>query len=389
MGHWIGWDNRIMWFNIVLGLIIFCIVKVERIKLKYNKQNVLSYLFLISAYLFLNGISLTTVLFYCLPLFSILLLNNDDRINCFHFIYKWFALLMIPSIIAYLMYRIGGLPSVGRIMVSSTDVTHPLWYLLRDNHLVLVTFVLRIEEDTSRFCSMFIEPGHLAMISAFLLYAGGFNFSKKTTWVIFIATILTMSLTGFLLTFIGYLLYKYVRGEIKIKFVVVFLLSTFIVVLFGLLYNNGNNLFNEYILSRLEPDADTGIAGNNRVFGQIDLYFATMFSDVRLLLFGYDKNTIDSLLSSGSGGAGIQFFLVCNGFIGLIAAFSIYACYYLFCENKRLAFAFFFFVFILFLQRSYWDWMAWIICYIYGLTYYERSFVKNTIVKSIKNDNDL
>ena len=383
MGHWIGWDDRITRLNFVIGLIICCLVIGQKIELTCNKRNVLSYLFLIFAYLFIYEISLRTILTYCFPAFFIIMLNDYDRIRCFKFIYRWFAILMIPSMIAFLMYRMGGLPSVGRIMVSNTDIYHPLWYLLRENHIFLVTFVLRIQEDTLRFCGMFIEPGHLGMMCAFLLYAYRFNMRDSSTWVIIVATLLTMALSAYILTFIGYLLVKFEKGEIRIKFIILFLLLIILVYLFGTYYNNGNNLFNEYILSRLEPDEEKGIAGNNRVFGEVDLYFITMFTDFRLMLFGYDMNTIESLLLSGSGGAGIKMFIVYYGVLGLLAAFSFYVCYALLSRDKRNALFCLFFVFIMFFQRSYWFWFAWIICFTYGITYCEQKVSSSKRITSV------
>ena len=373
MGHWVGWDGRETRITFVLGIIIFSLVIVANIRLNKCKRNVLSYIFLILACLFTKELTIGTILSFFFPGFLVIMLNDNDRVRCFEFIYKWFAVLLIPSMFAYLIYLMGSLPSVGRIMVNSNDIYHPLWYLLRDNHLILITFPLQIQEGTSRFCSMFIEPGHLGMMCAFLLFACRFEMKNKTTWVILAASLLTMSLTAYMLTFGGYVLSKYIRGELSVKFLFLFLLFVTCLYLFGSFYNNGNNLFNEYIIRRLQPDEENGIAGNNRVFGQIDMYLITMLTDIRLMLFGYDKNTLESLLLSGSGGTGLKMFLVSHGILGFIAVFSFYICYSIMSRIRRVAFGFLLFVFLLFFQRSCWDWLAWIICYTYGITYYEQN----------------
>ena len=106
MGHWIGWDDRLTRIDFVIGLFLCCLVKVEKIALCRNKRNLSSYFFLIAAYFLINGVSLRTVLSYCFPVFFIVFLNENDRLLCFKFIYKWFALLMIPSIIVIVIYII-------------------------------------------------------------------------------------------------------------------------------------------------------------------------------------------------------------------------------------------------------------------------------------------
>lgn len=383
MGHWVGWDGRETRITFGLGLFISGFIIIANIGLKRNKRNVLSYILFIFACFFVKEVTIGTILSLFFPLFLVLMLNDNDRVLCFKFIYKWFALLLIPSILAYLIYLMGGLPSVGRIMVNSNDIYHPLWYLLRDNHLVLVTFPIQAQEGLSRFCSMFIEPGHLGMMCAFLLFAGRFEMKKRTTWVILAAALLTMSLTAYIMTLGGYVLSKYIRGDISKKFLILFLLFIICLFIFGSLYNNGNNLLNEYILRRLEPDKENGITGNNRVFGQIDLYFVTMFTDIRLMLFGYDRNTLESLLLSGSGGTGLKMFMISHGILGLIAVFSFYFFYCIMSRIKKVAFGFLLFVFLMFFQRSCWDWLSWIICYTYGMTYYEQSIIFRKQIRKI------
>ena len=231
---------------------------------------------------------------------------------------------MIPSIIAWLLFLSAGLPSIGQIWYTTRESLHAPWYLLRNNHVFLITYVLR---ETDRFNGYFIEPGHLGMMGAFLLYADGFDFKKKTSWVILV--LLTLSLSGYVLLFVGFLFAKYERKEISLKFVLFIGILILAVYLFGTFYNEGDNALNERILSRLEYDEERGIEGNNRAHGEIPLYFAKMFSDWHLILFGYDKGLILDLAEEGSRGTGMQYFMVCHGLIGVIFSFSPYLVYLL------------------------------------------------------------
>ena len=280
---------------------------------------------------------------------------------------------MIPSIIAWLIYLSVGLPFIGQIWYTTGDTLHAPWYIIRNNHLFLITYALK---ETTRFCGYFLEPGHLGMMGAFLLYANGFDLKKKTSWVIVIAVIFTLSLAGYVLLFVGFLFAKYERKEINLKFVLFLGILILVVYLFGTYYNGGENVINERIVSRLEYDEERGIQGNNRAFGEIPIYFVTMFTNWHLILFGYDRALIEVLAEDGSRGTGMQYFMVCHGIIGVFFSLSPYIVYLLCSKNKRHAILLFVFIILLLLQRSYWYWYAWVICYIYGITLREKQELK-------------
>lgn len=369
MGMWIGWDGRKPYLQFFLFLLSIYFLYSNRVKLNSNVRNVLTWLTFSFAYICVYGFSIGSLLFLCFPAYIIILLNDEDRIRCFKYIFKWFAMLMIPSIIAWLLFLSVGLPSIGQIWLTTGDTLQPLWYVLHNNHIFLTTYALR---ETERFNSYFIEPGHLGMMGAFLLYADGFDFKKKTSWVIFISVILTFSLAGYVLLFMGFLFAKYEKKEIGLKFVLFFGILILLVYLFGTFYNGGENFLNEKIFSRLEYDEERGIVGNNRARGEIPLYFAKMFSDWHLILFGYDYVFLKDLAEDGSRGTGMQYFMVCHGLIGVIFSFSSYLVYLLCTKNKKFAILLFIYIILLLLQRSYWHWYAWVICYIYGIAMREK-----------------
>jgi hypothetical protein len=126
------------------------------------------------------------------------------------------------------------------------------------------------------------------------------------------------------------------------------------------------------IISRLEPDEDTGFVGNNRVFGSIELYFITMFDDTKLLLFGYDNTVLEVLAESGSRGTGFTMWFVKYGLVGTIFASVFYVYYFFTSKSKKKAFTLLAFVIIMFWQRSYPFWFSWIICYVYGMMILEQ-----------------
>lgn len=370
MELWIAWDGREVYIDFFVGLVLLFLIKKNHIKLNTERKNVFLFIILFLSYVFLklsdrNAAGIVGGLMgYLFPVSLIFFLNDDERVKCLNYIVKWFAILMIPAMLTYLLCQTVGLPSLGTLKVSDNPYQGD-WYLCKNNYIFCTTYALK---ETARFNGPFNEPGHLGMMAAFLLFADGYKFQKRSTWVIMLALLMTVSLSGYVLAFVGYMFTKYNKGEFKLKFIVLFLLFIFASFLFATFYNAGENIINEKIIARLEPDEETGIAGNNRVFGDIHLYFLSMFSNTRLLLFGYDRETMDWLASTGSRGTGMEMYIVQHGIIGVILSFSFYFFFFLFKKPKKVAALYLFFVFLLLLQRSYWYWASWLICYLYGFT---------------------
>ena len=371
MGLWIGWNDREKYINMIIGVFMLFLIKQNNIKLDLSKRNVISTIFAILGFTYfsirMEYFGLSVPFSYFLPVSLIILLNSADKIRCVSYISRWFAYLIIPSVITYLLYQAIGLPSFGELLVSD-NVDQPYEYTHRVNYL----FYCYADFYDIRFNGPFVEPGHLGMMSAFLLMVTGFNFRKWETWAIIIGILFTLSLSGYMLAVIGYLLYKFGEGKIKIKMVLSFLIFILIVVYIAFTYNNGDNLLFEFIISRLEPDEENGFSGNNRVFGQIDLFFAGLFTDFKLLLFGYDTDTIKYLSASGSRGTGLIMCMVKYGLFGTILGLLFYFIYGYYSNYRRKAFVLLLFVIITYWQRTYPFWFSWIICYVYGMTLIEK-----------------
>lgn len=379
MGIWVGWNGRSLYIDAFIGIVLWVLIKKKHIKLNKEKKYVIILLSLFFSYAYLKFANVNVfgiiggVISYIFPVTFLVLLNEDDKNKCLEYIVKWFTILMVPAMITYLLCQTVGLPSLGKLLVSDNPY-QPLWYLYKENYFFCTMYALK---ETTRFNGPFNEPGHLGMMAAFLLFADGYNFKKKSTWIILLALLLTLSLSGYVLAFVGYMFTKYYQGKMKLKFIILFLMAVFVGYLFATFYNGGENAINERIVSRLEPDEEKGIEGNNRVFGNIHLYFLTMLNDTKLLLFGYDKETMDYLLSTGSRGTGMEMYMVSYGLVGVILSIFFYFVVYLYRNDKRAASLFLTFVILMLLQRSSWYWFSWVICYLYGLS----SWAKNTNLK--------
>ena len=375
MELWIAWAGRDVYIDSVVGLCLFFLIKMNRIKLNMDQKNIFAFLFLFISAAFLKWSNLSEARIigemtgYILPISLIIFLNDNDRVKCLKYIVKWFAILLIPAMITYILCQTVGLPSLGTIMVNDNDIQTER-YLLKENYFFCTMYAIG---ETVRFNGPFNEPGHLGMMSAFLLFADGFKFHKKSTWIIFLALLMTLSLSGYILAFVGFLFSKYYNGKIKMNVMLPFLIFIVAGYLYGVYYNDGENIINERIISRFEYDEERGIVGNNRVQGDIHLYFLSLLSDPYLLMFGYDYETVHQWAYEGSRGTGMEMFIVRFGIVGFILSLSFYFVCFLYDRPKKAAALYLIFVFLMLLQRSYWYWASWLICYLYGFTLWTKN----------------
>lgn len=366
MRLWIGWEGRAYRLNMFIGLIAFLIMLTKHIPFSLTKQNLITFIFVIIANFFCGYEATIYTPFYFLPYFVIICLNDQEKIQALNFITKWYGYLMIPSLIVYCLVSTIDLPYLGYQHASEAD-----WAIAND-YGICKNYIFYMQSQfgdyATRFNGPFLEPGHVGMISAFLIFVNQFNFKKKGMWPILIALLFTLSLAGYALLIIGFLIHIYYRGKIKAKYLFLCILLLIAIYLGGTYYNGGDNILYEKILSRLEYDKEKGFAGNNRVFGMIDIYYAELWTDIDKLLWGYPKETMDWLADNGSRGTGYIMSMCRYGLIGTILSVIFYFIYAIMNKYKKYAFCCFIFVLFMFWQRSNPFWSSWIICFIYGIT---------------------
>ena len=282
---------------------------------------------------------------------------------------------MFIGVLLYLANLVGGLPSLGVIKSDYGNIEMSAGFF--NNY---IAYIKPLDSDSTysfhRFNGPFIEPGDLGCTAAFMLMAAKFDFKRydKLIWVL-IALIVSMSLAGYILTFIAYIFVLFTQGRISKRFMFTTIFSIFGIYLFGTYYNGGDNAFNEAILSRLQSDEETGFSGNNRNSLLKTQYFLNMFSDPHTIWFGYDARTIEYLNESGLG-AGFVNKAINVGMFGMIGLILPYL--YIAKTSTTKKYAWLFFVFFLFYmyQRSESTWICYIICYVYGIVINERRLIE-------------
>lgn len=384
MNIWFSWNRPRRYIDFALGVLIVACVIVGKVKLEATRRNIIAFLLLAFAYVsysftYDNFNSLLTLVTTLLTFWVIISLNIKDKYDCLNFITTGFVMLMIPSLVLWLLNWFIPLPSFGTVRIDN-DYQN---YLPYTNHIIFIK--ASMFSYGYRFTGPFLEPGHLGMMSAFLLYANKFNLKDKRLIGIIVVLLFSLSLAGYVLAAIGYCFNKLVNDRnflIKIAGAVVLIIPIY---LFSLTYNGGHNFINEWVIERLQYDKQKGFAGNNRVFGQIDDYYKFMLSNPKYFWNGYDNETIRWLAQEkNSRGTGYVMYVVMNGFLGLIITSLFYVFYAASARCKKYALLYLVYVCFVFWQRSYPFWTSWLICYVWGISIYDQlNYVPKT--KKVKS----
>lgn len=378
MNHWIGWYYK-NYFSIFGGILLIAIVLRNNYLLDLSHRNILSSVLLYIGYLIgaigwrgnlLDRALYTQIFSFAIPIFIMLCLRVSGKLLLLEQITKWFAWLMIPAILLYFITMFVDLPSLGIVKWRNEELQEKGYGVCYNYFFFLKPIYLDAGATIARFRGPFLEPGHLGTVCAFLLFANHHDYSKRDNKVIMFTLFLTLSLAGWLLWVIGFILCRYNQGRMKLKNIIVYIIILISFIVLVNLNSSGDNLVNNAIFSRLEYDSSKGISGNNRNNEYTDYLFSAMWTDSNLILNGYKDSYIEVLntdFRTRVTGSGVVHFIVLRGLIGLFGALVFYIFYAFSALNKRFAkFALLFFI-CCFIQRCYFSWYAWILCYTWAI----------------------
>lgn len=287
--------------------------------------------------------------------------NADENLT---FLAKGLSLVFIPGFVLYLMRLIGQLNIIGYpIQYGNIDINQT--YTFMNYGFMLVRLW---EAEDIRFTSVFLEPGYLGSLVSFMLYAGNYNFKKWYNIVLLVCLILSFSLAGYLVSFIGYILFL-LSARKSVKKILGFGIIICFVFWGSQSYNNGNNMMNDLILSRLQYDKEKGLTGNDRSSETSDYIFSRVIASGNIF-FG------DTSIKNMTG-AGYKVFIVNKG---LIPALLFLIFYYSIASNReKYGYSKYFVLLIVltFLQAAYPASYSWIVPFLLGIN--KREEYENSI----------
>lgn len=184
--------------------------------------------------------------------------------------------------------------------------------LILENYYFFVDAQL---EHIIRFYSVFDEPGTLGTLSAFLLFANRYNFRDKRILIILIGSLFTFSLAFFILTAVGLFLF-YIR---TLKLILISSITITVIVVSTITVFRHNPTFKGSVLNRITTVES---ALGERTSEETTAYFNNYISSMQSILgkgTGFFNKNPDLLF-----GNGFKFFLIENGFLGLLLVIGMY-----------------------------------------------------------------
>jgi hypothetical protein len=357
LNAWFTWDiSKSFVIFSALFSILYLVVYDKELDFKRNWKIILLYVISIISLGYGNNL---TEMLNTIPIIVFLTTTREFKTQTLNLIIKLLSCFLIVSLILFLLSFFFSLPNLGQI-------EHPSW-----DEYVYTNYIFFIKGQfyDIRFNSIFLEPGHLGMILAFLLFSIRFDLKRWEVWAMILIEIFTLSLAGYILVAIGYFLSILIKSRSVYRFTVYVILIFSSLYFGGKYYNNGNNLLNTLIISRMEYDQEKGIAGNNRATTNADEYLDRIINNGDIWV-GMPQNYI----KDENLGAGWKIFLIRYGLFSLIAFALFYyqAALTSLYDSRKYNLFFLMLIAIAFLQRSYPWWESWIIPFVSGMSYLEK-----------------
>ncbi len=221
------------------------------------------------------------------------------------------------SLVGWLLYLVG-IPLPHYYLDTTDYYSHEVYYLF-------VVGANNILDLIPRFCGMFLEPGHIGSTCCLLLYINGFNFKDKSNYIYLFSIILSLSLAAYCLFFIGICLHYFLMGKHILKYILFLGVTVFVFYFISLTYNDGDNIFNEKIFSRLEI-VDGQLSGDNRTSMLFDAYYEDWLKSGDVIN-GYGRKAYgegDGASNILHGCASYKRFFFVNGIIGSVLVLALY-----------------------------------------------------------------
>lgn len=304
----------------------------------------------------LSFLNLSSVIIISIFIVSSTVPFKIKLLHGFDLFMKWICCI---SLVGWFLYLIG-IPLPHYYSDTTDFYSHEVYFLF----VVGANNIL--EELLPRFCGMFLEPGHIGSTCCLLLFINKFNFKDKTNFIYLLSIIFSLSLAAYCLLFIGLCLHYFFKGVHIMKYLLFMGVFVGAFYIFSLTYNDGDNIFNEKIISRL-MFVDGELSGDNRTSMLFDAYYEDWLAQGDIIN-GYGKKAYGDGTESTNilhGCASYKRFFFINGIIGFILVSVLYwSLFYKYRSNQ--AFGFFVLYVICNMIRDYPFRLMWLYLFILG-----------------------
>ena len=300
-------------------------------------------------------------------LYELLKLHGASCKRILNVLTKVFGVISLTSLAGWILFLIGfNLPNT---FIEDTEFGYRFvnYYIFLYNQLGYIPL----------FCSIFLEPGYYGQLAAVILFANKMKLNNIYTIAIFISTLFSLSLAGYVLIIMGFVFVTVNRGNV-LKLAMLILVG-YVAFNVAKNYNHGDNPVNTLILARLEIE-DGQLAGYNRTTKELDYYIEHGFLQNDKYLFGHGSEF--SKMDWGNGVAGYKAYIVEHGYVGFFLAILGYILV-LHRRSKinnlmRLCFILFM---VLYWQAAYPYWFGFFSIYIFSLASLGNNKSKNIVLQ--------
>jgi hypothetical protein len=285
-----------------------------------------------------------------------------------HFLSKALGVTLLISITAWILFLLG----FSWPHYISQDSTQEFY--IHDNYYFFVKSAkAQSIEILPRFCSFFLEPGHLASTCCFFIFINKFNIRQWYVLLMILAVILSFSLAGYVLLIISLISYLQLYGKHFKRNLIVCLSILIGIWMFFQSFNDGNNVVNERIISRLIFE-DGEMVGNNRFSMLFEKKFQKLIK-TEDVYFGAQRHLskIDYKYNWMDGSAGWKRCIAMYGIIGTFLILIFYLSYLLSIWSYS-GFLFFIIFFIANCIRDYPLREYWLYTYLLAIPILQRQY---------------
>lgn len=367
-----------------ISIFLFGVIRIYFLKRTISRENLVSCFLCLLMYSILDLFHLndlaSLLVFAARHVFLVwlvILLSDDEKVRLMEMFMKIYVIIVGLSLLSFVLYQLGvELPYC--IVKYEANTGYP------DFKCYPFLLIRNEYELFNRFQSVFLEPGHLGMVSALLLYVDGYRLKRLEGLVLCLSILMSLSLAAYMLLVIGFILYYIMTHKGVLKHVILSLVWISAVVVFGFFYYmyNPDAAFSQRIVERLEFDEDKGFKGNNRTSASFDSYYEHFYqtSDCLVGIGPMEYQLASWGGRNKAGSSSYKTFIVQYGLIGLFVLILFFGTYTYLHKSKLLLGLLLLYV-ASFWQRPYALWEVELFLFISYAIYINRRSIINEIEK--------
>lgn len=327
---------------LIVSVLLFCTYVTNKKMYKYDAVTISMFaLFLASAIFSTRGNlnSYIGIILLIIPFFFICSLKSEYKLLLIKCLDKVLSITITFSLIAWCIYLLGFPLPHHFYSWGSYDFDDYYFFIKIQDIISYYSF--------PRFQYVFTEPGYFGCLCVIMIYLHEYDFKKWQTIIYVAALVLTFSLAGYILFFVGFIPFFLIKKKGKLKYALTFVVLCFL--FYYLVMVNKDNVFASMFAYRLQFE-DGAMVEYNRTSFDFENWWNSYYLMEGNLFFGNDT-MLTNMFHDELVGVDLRVFVARYGIVALIL--YLWSMIYYYSRNKsRLGF-FYLLIFLIFYYRGY------------------------------------